>query len=62
MASVLHWISENRLLLIVVAIFVIPMAVLHLTQHTRPSEVGRGELETLVTRGEPTVLELYSNF
>ncbi len=62
MESLLRWISEYRLLLIVVAIFVIPMAVLHLTQHTWPSEVGRGELETLVTQGKPTVLELYSNF
>jgi hypothetical protein len=62
MASLSRWISENRLLLIVAAVLVVPIAVLHLTQHTRPSEVRRGELEMLVTQGKPTLLELYSNF
>jgi len=36
-------------------------AALHLAFNTKPSPVAPEELHTLVSQGQPTVLELYSN-
>lgn len=58
MTSLLQWVSRNRVWLILVALG----ALLFFSLQTSASDVAPGELEALVTRGQPTVLEMYSNF
>jgi hypothetical protein len=53
-----QWASKNRGAVIFFTLLLIAFVALR----TTPSGVTPDELETLVTRGQPTVLEFYSNF
>lgn len=53
-----QWVSKNRGAVIFFALLLIAFVALR----TNPSGVTPNELEALVTRGQPTVLEFYSNF
>ena len=59
---VIQWLSLNKDLLLTLAVIALGFAALHLAFDTKPSQVAPGELHTLVSRGQPTVLELYSNY
>jgi hypothetical protein len=56
--TLLRWASENRGLLVFLAL----LALVFTTLRTKPSDVASAEaLRTLLAQGQPTVLELYSN-
>jgi hypothetical protein len=59
---VIQWIALNKGLVLTLAAIALAYAALHLVFDTKPSQVAPGELQTLVNRGQPTVLELYSNY
>jgi len=59
--SIIQWIALNKGFLLTLAAIAVGYAALHLAFNTKPSPVAPEELHTLVSQGQPTVLELYSN-
>lgn len=57
MSSILNWLSENRLSLIVIVLLAVAFFVLR----TSPSDISAGDLQARLSGGRPVVLELYSN-
>jgi hypothetical protein len=60
-AALVSFLRSNSLLLIVLAVLIAVVGI-HLVWYIRPSDVkSTDELNARLTRGQPTVIEFYSN-